>query len=59
VPHADAVGQLAQRGFTREGVETWLPLSDDYPVVNVKALDEDPGSILTLVPPYADAPPSA
>jgi alpha-glucosidase len=35
-------------GFTREGVEPWLPLSDDYEVVNVKALDEDQGSILTL-----------
>jgi alpha-glucosidase len=28
--------------------EPWLPLSDSYPVVNVQALDADPGSILTL-----------
>ncbi len=33
-------------GFTTG--EPWLPLSDDYPVVNVQALDADPNSILTL-----------
>jgi alpha-glucosidase len=35
-------------GFARAGAEPWLPISDNYQVVNVKALDEDPGSILAL-----------
>jgi alpha-glucosidase len=33
-------------GFTTG--EPWLPLSQDYPVVNVQAADADPTSILTL-----------
>jgi alpha-glucosidase len=28
--------------------EPWLPLSDDYAVVNVRAEDDDPASFLTL-----------
>ncbi len=33
-------------GFSR--ARPWLPVADDYPVVNVQALSEDPRSILTL-----------
>ncbi|MGC9396925.1 MAG: alpha-amylase family glycosyl hydrolase [Anaerolineae bacterium] len=35
-------------GFSPEGVETWLPLADDYPARNVAALTVDPKSILSL-----------
>jgi alpha-glucosidase len=35
-------------GFSPEGVETWLPLADDYPTRNVAALTVDPKSILSL-----------
>ena len=35
-------------GFTRAGVEPWLPLAADYREVNVAAQREDPASFLTL-----------
>jgi len=35
-------------GFSPDGVETWLPLADDYPTRNVAALTADPQSILSL-----------
>ena len=36
-------------GFAPEGVETWLPVADDYEQVNVAAQGEDPASMLSLV----------
>jgi alpha-glucosidase len=36
----------AYAGFSK--VEPWLPVSDDYPIVNVEAAGGDPTSILTL-----------
>jgi alpha-glucosidase len=35
-------------GFSPAGVETWLPLADDYAAHNVAALADDPTSIFTL-----------
>ena len=33
-------------GFSPEGVETWLPVNPDYPVINAESEQEDPDSIL-------------
>lgn len=38
----------ANAGFSPAGVETWLPIAEDYTRINVAAEQNDPNSMLTL-----------